>query len=216
MVYKLSPHTLNLYSECRRCFWSCINEKKSRPSGPFPSLPGGMDLVIKKYFDLYRVKQELPPEVEELSGVKLFDDSDALNTWRNQWKGLVWKNPAGHLLHGALDEVLQVDDGELVVMDYKTRGFPLKKAPDYYTLQMEVYNALLRKNGFKTKDYAYLLFFYPREFTREGAVAFNKQLIKVSTSVAHAEQVFKEAIMLLDGQKPERSGNCVFCQWVGD
>jgi hypothetical protein len=32
-----------------------------RPRGIFPSLPGGMDIVIKKYFNKYR--GSLPPEL---------------------------------------------------------------------------------------------------------------------------------------------------------
>ena len=56
---RLSPSTLNLFLECPRCFWLHINKRIQRPRGIFPSLPGGMDLVIKDYFDCeYRGKIE--------------------------------------------------------------------------------------------------------------------------------------------------------------
>ena len=47
----LSPSALNLFLECAKCFWLEKNRGIHRPAGAFPSLPGGMDAVLKKYFD---------------------------------------------------------------------------------------------------------------------------------------------------------------------
>ena len=49
--YKLSPSALNLFLNCPKCFWLDRNKGKKRPRGIYPSLPGGMDAVIKNYFD---------------------------------------------------------------------------------------------------------------------------------------------------------------------
>ena len=213
MPYKLSPHTLNLYEACKRCFWLAVKEQKTRPSGPFPSLPSGMDLALKKYFDSYREQQKLPPELQEkIENAKLFSDTDLLTIWRNQRKGLLWTNNQNNTLMGALDEVLQTDDGKLIVLDYKTRGFPLKDTPNYYTLQLETYNFLLRKNGFETENYSHLLFFHPAEFTPQGAT-FKTQLVTIQTNADHAEQVFQNAICVLNNPKPKRQKNCIYCQW---
>src|SRR3989344_3937655 len=60
---RLSPSTgLNLFRDCPRCFWLHYNKNVHRPRGIFPSLPGGMDLVLKDYFDQFR--GSLPPELE--------------------------------------------------------------------------------------------------------------------------------------------------------
>ena len=50
----LSASTLKLYLECPRCFWLHLNKRIERPRGPFPSLPSGMDRVLKGYFETYR------------------------------------------------------------------------------------------------------------------------------------------------------------------
>jgi xanthosine utilization system XapX-like protein len=48
----------------------------------------------------------------------------------------------------------------LIVLDYKTRGFPLKEdTAAHYQDQLDIYNFLLRKNGYRTEDYGYLLFY---------------------------------------------------------
>lgn len=44
---KLSPSTISLFMECPRCFWLQFNKNIHRSRDIFPSLPGGMDGVIK-------------------------------------------------------------------------------------------------------------------------------------------------------------------------
>lgn len=217
MPYKLSPHSLNLFSECQRCFYNDIKEGKRRPSGPFPSLPSGMDSIIKKHFDEYRKTNRLPPELcglqdINLKGVTLFADEKLVDEWRHQRHGLVWKDEKGNTLHGALDEVLERDD-KLIVLDYKTRGFPLREVPTYYTLQLETYNLLLRKNGHQTEDYAFLLFYYPEVMEANGVVIFNTQLVKIKTNADNARKTFTAALTLLNGTKPEKNEKCGFCNY---
>ena len=48
---RLSPSSLNLFLECPKCFWLRMKMGVHRPMGPFPSLPSGMDGLIKTYFD---------------------------------------------------------------------------------------------------------------------------------------------------------------------
>jgi hypothetical protein len=63
-MIRISPTTgLSLFNECPTCLWLGYNKKVQRPREIFPSLPSGMDLVIKKYFDQYR--GTLPPELED-------------------------------------------------------------------------------------------------------------------------------------------------------
>jgi len=59
-TYKLSPSALHLLDECPRCFWLTQHKLWKRPIGIFPSLPNGMDKILKEYFDLYRDKHLIP------------------------------------------------------------------------------------------------------------------------------------------------------------
>ncbi|MCX6774543.1 MAG: hypothetical protein NTY99_00435 [DPANN group archaeon] len=51
MAIKLSPSSLNLFKDCPRCFWLDKIKGISRPEGIFPSLPSGIDKVLKEHFD---------------------------------------------------------------------------------------------------------------------------------------------------------------------
>jgi len=211
---KLSPSSLNLMLECPRCFWLHIVKGVKRPSGAFPSLPSGMDAILKKHFDRFMEKGEMPPELISLKDYILFDDKELLKVWRSNFKGLEYlDNRSGILLHGAIDNIL-VKGKKLVVLDYKTRGFPLKEdTHEHYIMQMNLYNFLLRKNDYQTEDYSYLLFYHPSHVLETGEVVFNTDLIKIKTSAKEGERIFQEAIKLINGEEPKCSEKCEYCKW---
>jgi len=215
MPYKFSPSSLSLLKECPRCFWLHFNKGIRRPEGIFPSLPSGMDKILKIHFDSFRAKDKLPPEISELdSGVKLFDNVELLEVWRNNRKGIQWTDEKGNVFHGAIDDILQKDD-KLTVLDFKTRGFPLKEdTADLYNDQMNIYNLLLRKNGHKTENYGYLLFYHPEKVNGRGDVVFNTDLVKLEINVKNAESIFEEAIRVLEGDEPEASQDCGTCRYL--
>jgi len=192
-------------------------KKIPRPSGPFPSLPSGMDKILKEHFDRFMERGALPPELmgNGIKDYKLFDDKEKLDIWRNNFKGIQFLDEkSGILLRGAVDNLL-VKNGKLVVLDYKTRGYPLKEdTHEHYQTQMDIYNFLLRKNGYETEDYTYLLFYYPNKITETGEVIFDTKLIKMPTSPENGEKVFKRAMKILLSEKaPKASEDCGFCTW---
>jgi hypothetical protein len=214
-LIKLSPSTLNLFLECPRCFWLHINENIHRPRGIFPSLPGGMDLVIKDYFDKYREKNELPPELQGKIDAKLFHDHALLNKWRNWRTGLEYKDEnLGVTLFGALDDCLE-DNGKYMPLDYKTRGFPPKDGDSekYYGNQLDCYALLLQENGYPVGDYGYLVYYFPEHVEENGTVIFNVKPIQLKIDPNRAKKTLKDAIKLLDGPIPAHHSECEYCIW---
>src|SRR3989344_2155480 len=124
MIFKLSPSSLKIFENCPRCFWLQIKRKTSRPSMGFPTLPSGMDRILKIHFDRFRDKGELPPEIKKEIGdeYKLFNDIKLLEEWRSNFKGVQYMDEGtAILLHGAVDNIL-VKGKKLIVLDYKTSG----------------------------------------------------------------------------------------------
>lgn len=215
MSYKFSPSSLSLLKECPRCFWLAFNKNIKRPAGIFPSLPSGMDGVLKRHFDKFMEKGELPPELAELNGeVKLFDDKELMKVWRSNFKGIQWTDDEGNLLRGAVDNILKKGN-KLIVLDYKTRGYALKDdTAQHYQDQLDIYNFLLRKNGYETEDYAYLIFYHPSTVNEDGAVVFNTDLIKMKINLKNAERILKNALSVLKGGMPNSEAGCEFCKWI--
>jgi len=213
MAYKLSPSALNLFKECPRCFWLTEHDKWKRPSGIFPSLPSGMDGILKKHFDKFMERGEMPPELcnnSECKNLKLFDDRELLKEWRNSRKGLWFEDKEGNILHGGIDNMLvNKTNNKLVVLDYKTRGFPLKEdTHEHYQDQLNIYAWLLEKLGYKTEDFAFLLFYHPKEVLETGEVVFNTDLKKMKVDAKDAEKLFNKAIKMLNCECPKEG-----CEW---
>ena len=202
-MYRISPSSINLMLECPRCFWLQTIKKEKRPETPFPSLPSGMDKILKEHFDRFMEQGQLPPELREQDcakdGCKLFNDKEKLRIWRNNLKGIEFLDKESNImLHGAIDNIL-VKDRKLIVLDYKTRGYPVKEdTHEYYVTQMDLYNFLLRKNNYETEDYTYLLFYYPSRINETGEVIFDTKLIKIETDPIIDRLLIESAIKTLE------------------
>jgi len=210
-TFRLSPSALNLIHECPRCFWLAQHKVWNRPAGIFPSLPSGMDRILKIHFDKFREKGQMPPELcekQECALMKLFDDKEKLAVWQNNFKGISWKDKEGNELHGAVDNIL-VKAKKLIVLDYKTRGYAVKEdTAEHYRLQQNIYNFLLRKNGYETEDYFFLLFYVPKEVMPTGEVIFDTELVKMKVDIEQAEKAWKRALKLLNEDCPKEG-----CEW---
>jgi CRISPR/Cas system-associated exonuclease Cas4 (RecB family) len=218
MGYKLSPSRINLFFECKRCFWLRVNEGVKRPSGPFPSLPGGMDTEIKKHFDRFRERDEVPPELEEADiEAEPLDDQEFLEKARSWQTEPKWHDPqTGAVLRGGVDDLLESRNGNIIVMDYKTRGYPPKEengAPEYYERQVNLYNLILRENGHRTEDFGLILYYYPDRILDSGDVVFHRELREIPVDINRARETVREAVDVLEGPMPEHSDDCDFCEW---
>lgn len=201
--------------ECPRCFWLTQHNKWKRPQGIFPSLPSGMDRILKEHFNRFRDKNELPPEICEnnhCKNLRLFDDKEKLKIWQNNLKGIRYEDEEGNVLHGAVDNIL-VNGKKLIVLDYKTRGYALKEdTHEHYQNQLDIYNFLLRKNDYETEDYGFLLFYMPNKVNDKGEVIFDTSLVKMKVNVNNGEKVFKKGLKLLNGEIP--TDRCEWCERV--
>jgi CRISPR/Cas system-associated exonuclease Cas4 (RecB family) len=212
---RLSPSSLNLFLECPRCFWLQLNEGIHRPRGIFPSLPGGMDLVIKDYFDKYREKGELPPEIQGKIEGKLLHDHKLLNKWRNWRTGMEYKDEdLNVVLFGALDDCLE-SNGKYMPLDYKTRGFAPKEGDSekYYGNQLDCYALLLEGNGYPVGNYGYLVYYYPEHVEENGTLIFSVEPIQLKIDPNRAKKTLKDAMKLLNGPIPPHHSECEYCIW---
>ncbi len=216
---RLSPSALNLYKDCQRCFWLDKVKNIRRPRGIFPSLPNGMDRVIKDYFDSYRQKGEMPPEfnAKSFDGLLPYDNQRQLDLWRDWKTGPQFVDDDESILFGAVDD-LMVKDGKHVTFDYKTKGTPttVEAAKKYYTTQLECYSLMLEATGLPQAGYGYLMYYSPKQTREKGWVLFNLQAIRIDTDVNRAKALFREAVALLRQPEIPHRTDCEYCQWASN
>lgn len=160
--YKISRSKIEEYVRCQRCFYldrKCGTEKP--PMFPY-TLNNAVDALLKEEFDLYRVESKAHPYLIE-HGVDAIPFSHPdLNDWRMNQRGIKHYHQATNfIVTGAVDDVWINPLGELIIVDYKATS--TKKAitlddRDSYKRQMEIYQWLFRKNGFKVSDTGYFVY----------------------------------------------------------
>ncbi|RJQ14335.1 hypothetical protein C4553_01315 [Candidatus Parcubacteria bacterium] len=209
ITYRLSPSSLNLLRDCPRCFWLKYRLKIDRPSSPLASIATGLDLNIKNYFGKYRVKGLLPPILEKkVSGRNLKLVPRPISF-------LKFIDEEGVVFVGKLDEALILDDKFYAPLDHKTRASPTQNVHQAYQLQMDAYDLLLEKNGYKTKNVAFLAYFTPRSGELHLGFPFDLDLKEIKTSPQRAQDFINKAKdTLLSEDIPVASPTCQFCGYI--
>lgn len=162
--FKVSRSKIELYIQCPRCFWLDARLKIKRPSGPPFNINKTIDELFKKEFDMYRSKGEPHPLMSDNKIKAVPFAHQDLDTWRYNFTGVVAQHKPTNLhVFGAIDDVWVNDDGELIVVDYKATSKASGVSIDSewqisYKRQLEVYQWLLRQNGFEVNDTGYFVY----------------------------------------------------------
>lgn len=215
----LSRWQLNTFVECQRCFW-LVNRfgVKLPKSLPF-ALNSAIDGLLKTEFDTHRAAGTLPSVLSSLSGqARLFGDLALLQGWRNNFQGVRWTDPAsGHTLFGAVDDLLEFQDGSLAVVDYKSTGSASPTVYPSYQLQMDVYTYLLRQLGYRTAPRAFFAFYLVVKTDGfRGRLPFRETLLEVTPQPDRVPELFAQAAALaLSDQAPAVGPACDLCRWHG-
>lgn len=213
-VIKISPSSLNLYRDCPRCFWLQLNEGVRRPEPPSSTVPMGVDLTLKVYFDEWRKTTGVPPLLSGKLPGRLLKDEALIAKFRS--RSFEWYDKeVGAYFTGILDDALELEEKYIVPLDNKTRGFPPKEPHAAHVVQMSAYTLILRENGFTTKNLAYLIYWFlnHKSFEMKAPLDFNVAIEEVRTDPDRVLSLFREAATSLRGELPPPSAECAFCMY---
>ena len=222
--FKLSRSRLEGFIGCPRCFYFDRRLGIDRPpSFPF-TLNSAVDTLLKKEFDIYRGKGEPHPIITKYEVDAIPIPHKELDTWRANFHGIQYHHkPTNFIITGAIDDLWQNSKGEFVVVDYKATSknediVALDKAwQDGYKRQMEIYQWLLRQNGYKVSDTGY--FVYCNGDTEkekfDAKLEFELTLIPYKGNDSWVEEKVIEAHKCLNSDTiPEASTECDYCAYI--
>ena len=230
-VYKLSRSKIELYMQCPRCFWLDVRHKITRPSGPPFNINKAIDELFKKEFDLYRSQKKPHPLMEQFGVDAVPYAHKDLDTWRHNFTGVsTLHQPTNLHIFGAVDDVWVNPAGELMVVDYKAtaKADPVRALgpeggwQDMYRRQMEVYQWLLRANGFDVSDTGYFVYATgnPGKESFDGVVEFETHVFPHTGKTDWVEQtiIAMKACMESDAMPSvgtaAMGGPCEFCTYA--
>lgn len=163
--WRLSRSKIDLFTNCPKCFYLDNKLGVARPAGfPF-NLNSAVDALLKKEFDIHRADKTAHPLMENYGIEAVPFDHPKMDTWREVFEGVEYKHEStGFTVSGAVDDVWVDKTGKLFVVDYKSTSKDSSIETldqDWhigYKRQMEVYQWLLRKNGFEVSDTGYFVY----------------------------------------------------------
>jgi CRISPR/Cas system-associated exonuclease Cas4 (RecB family) len=229
--FKVSRSKIELFMQCQRCFWLDVRMKIKRPSSPPFNINKAIDELFKKEFDTYRAKGEPHPLITDNQIKAIPYAHKELDKWRENFVGVVHLHESTNLhIFGAVDDVWINDNDELIVVDYKAtaKDKPVKSLgvegtwQDMYRRQMEIYQWLLRANGFKVSDIGY--FVYATGTTdREGfnnVIDFETHVFPHHGNSEWVEQTLLNMKKVMDDDKMPATGTaamggpCEYCEYA--
>ena len=158
-----------------------------------------------------------------------FEHQD-MDKWRENFVGVTTLHEETNLhLFGAVDDVWINTDGELIVVDYKATAKNAEITLDaewqnMYKRQMEIYQWLLRQNGFKVNDTGYFVYTNGR-MDLDGffdKVEFRTKIIAHKGDDSWVEPTIKKMKKCMDDDKIPAVGKhvmdsrkpCEFCDYA--
>jgi CRISPR/Cas system-associated exonuclease Cas4 (RecB family) len=221
--HKLSRSKLDLFLNCERCFYLDQRIGVKRPAS-FPlTLNNAVDYLMKKEYDAYRENGEVPPIAKE-NGIDAVPFNDPkMEEWRDALKRGVscLHKKTNIILRGGVDDVWINIKGELIVVDYKATSNEKEITLDdewkiQYKRQMEIYQWLLKQNGYKVSDTGYFVYVNAKT-NREG---FDNKLDFETTIIPYegkTDWIEKEIIGMkkcLDlPNAPKANADCDYCNY---
>lgn len=226
-TYKVSRSKIELFMQCPRCFWLEARLRIKRPNGPPFRINSAIDELLKREFDVHRKKGTPHAIMEEYKVAAIPYAHDDLDKWRENFVGVqALHEPSNLLVFGAVDDVWINENEELIVVDYKATAKESEVTIDAdwqiaYKRQMEVYQWLLRQNGFKVSDTGYFVYANGR-LDLDGfnnRVEFRTKIIPYKGSDKWLDKTLTKMKETLEGDMPPvgtaaMGGPCDYCEYA--
>ncbi len=219
--FKLSRSKIELYTECKRCFYLDRRLGVGRPPGfPF-TLNSAVDALLKKEFDIHRAAGTPHPLMKAYGVDAVPFPHEMMNEWRENFKGIQYLHePTNFIVTGAVDDIWVNPKQELIVVDYKATSTSGEITLDAeyrqsYKRQMEIYQWLLRKSGFKVWDTGYFVYANGDKDKEafDGKLEFNVVLLPYTGNDTWVEPTLHEIKKCLEGELPAADSECEYCAY---
>lgn len=165
--YQLSRSKIELFVQCRRCFFMDARMGLGRPSIPAFTLNSAVDALLKNEFDLLRKKGQKHELMEKYAIDCIPFDHPDLPLWRGdivRFEGAkVLDKKTNLLINGLVDDLWKNDKDEICIVDYKSTSSSKEVTLDGrwkegYKRQIEMYQWIFRQLDFKVSNTGYFVY----------------------------------------------------------
>ena len=220
--FKLSRSKIENFTRCARCFYLDRRLGIGEPQGPPFTLNTAVDALLKKEFDIHRAEGTTHPLMQAYGIDAVPYRHKDLNMWRENFVGVQCHHkPTNFIITGAVDDVWVNPKGELHVVDYKATSTDGEITLDSeyrqaYKRQMEIYQWLMRQNGFNVSDMGYFVYANGKKDRKafDGKLEFSVQILSYEGDDAWVAKTIASAhACLISDHMPPPAPQCAFCAY---
>ncbi len=222
-LFRLSRGRIDDFLTCPRCFYLDRKLGVGQPGGfPF-NLNNAVDKLLKKEFDIHRKNGTAHPLMKTYDVDAIPFAHEKLEEWQDSLRrGITFKiDHSNVIVTGGIDDLWINPKKELIIVDYKATSKDAEVTldaewQDGYKRQMEIYQWLFRKNGFKVSDTGYFVYCNGNTDKKafDGKLEFDIKLIPYKGDDSWVEGTIFDATECLKQNKLPKSGkDCDFCKY---
>ncbi len=223
--FRISRSKIDLFLECPRCFYLDRRLGLGRPSMPGFSLNSAVDALLKNEFDLLRKKGQQHELMKKYKIEAIPFSHPDLPIWRDDVYRFVGASvihrPTNLEICGIVDDLWINRKEELLIVDYKSTSTSteISLEDEYkqgYKKQMEVYQWIFRRKGFRVNETGYFVYANATKNRPrfDGKLEFEMLIISHKGNDLWVEPILLKIKKCLEAKEiPQANPQCEYCQY---
>ena len=220
--FKLSRTKIDLFFECRRCFFLDQKFGINRPHGTPLVLSNRIVDDFKKELNICRIEKNIHSKVKELNKNLIPISHNKLEEWKNSFKGASFLDDSTNLLiFGVVDDIwlnrsTNKNHSVIIKSNSKKNQMSYENIWPGYWRQLSLYSFLLSKNLLPMSSTGILVFINtPTSVDQmENKKNFNLNIFEKILDFDWIEPTIKEISKTLNKEtSPESSKKCKYCNY---
>ena len=222
--FELNRTKIDLYFDCKKCFFLNTTKGIRRPHGPPSVLNNTVIKLVKDHFNLLRLKKNVTNEIINNKNLVPINHEN-LEIWRNPFVGVSFVHKETNLkLTATLNDLwFDKDVKKICVVDFKStsksKNLDESMVWSGYWRHLAYYKYLLEKNELDISNVGYLLLLNGKKNrkTFENKLYFDSHLFsKVLDNYWVENTIYDIYNTLENDQIPTQKNNCAYCNYFSN
>ena len=221
-AFKLNRTKIDLYFDCKRCFFLDQKYGIKRPHGTPLALNNKVVQKLKSELDVCRKEKKTHPQVLERNLNFFPINNHNLDEWKNPFKGIKYHHKeTNFLLNGSIDDIWInniTKKNHCLIIKSTTKSKPLSYDEIWsgYWRQLSFYSYLLGKNSIEMSRTGMIVFINTLEEEKNFSknFSFKLNIFEKILDFEWIEPTVKKIFQLLNEEHiPNRSNYCKYCNY---